>query len=138
MMKQFFVYLCAALIIGAAGYSLAVDLGPEDMILQAEKDKAKKPKPSVFPHKAHQEFAECGDCHHGVDADGNVVAYTEGMEVQKCETCHYKGSGMPKKIETYKGAAHENCRGCHKQVAAENAELAAKWTKCMPCHPKDM
>jgi hypothetical protein len=28
MMKQFFVYLCAALIIGAAGYSLAVDPAP--------------------------------------------------------------------------------------------------------------
>lgn len=130
------VLMCVLVAIGLciAGISIA-DNGPEDMTLQAVKDPAKKAKPAVFPHKKHQEFAECGDCHHSAK-DGKQVAYVEGQEIQKCEECHFKGNGMDKKIETYKAAAHKNCKDCHKKAAAEKPELAEKFKKCMPCHPK--
>ncbi len=122
-------FLCAA-----AGISLA-DNGPTEMTLQAEKDKAKTPKPAVFPHQKHQGFAKCADCHHDAK-DGKQVAYTEGMKIQKCETCHFSGSGMDKKLETFKDAAHTNCKECHKTTAAAKPELAEKFKGCMPCHPK--
>ena len=102
---------------------------------QAEKDKAKKPKPAVFPHAKHQEVAKCADCHHSAK-DGKQIPYEEGQEVGKCEDCHYKGSEMPKKLDSFKGAAHVNCKDCHKKVVEEKPELAEKFAKCMPCHPK--
>ena len=135
MMKKFLICLFAVTFLCIGGISLAADTGPADMTLQAVKDKAKKPKPAVFPHKKHQEIAKCADCHHGAK-DGKRVAYAEGDKVEKCETCHFKGSGMDKKIETFKGAAHVNCKNCHKKVVAEKPELKDKFAKCMPCHPK--
>lgn len=111
------------------------DKGPADMILQAEKDKSKKPKPAVFPHAKHQETISCAECHHTAK-DGKQVAYSEGMEIQKCETCHFKGSGLPKKLETFKGAAHVNCKSCHKEVVAAKPELKDEFKGCLPCHPK--
>ncbi len=122
-------FFCAA-----AGISMA-DNGPAEMTLLAEKDAAKTPKPAVFPHQKHQEFAKCGDCHHGAK-DGKQVAYTEGMKIEKCEACHFKGSGMEKKLSSFKDVAHLRCKECHKKAAEENPELAAKFKGCMPCHPK--
>ncbi len=121
-----------------------VDKGPADMILEAVKDKGKKPKPSVFPHAKHQENISCGDCHHSGEP-GKQGPYVEGMKIDKCETCHYKGSGMPSKkdkkkkiakLDTFKDAAHQNCKGCHKKVKKEKPELKKKWKKCLPCHVK--
>lgn len=134
MAKKMIISIVAALFLVAAGISLA-DNGPADMTLQAEKDKAKKPKPAVFPHKAHQDAYSCAECHHSAK-DGKQVAYVEGQEIQKCESCHYKGSGMPEKLETFKDAAHENCKSCHKQVVADNPDLKDKFKGCLPCHPK--
>lgn len=130
------VLMCVLVAVGLciAGISIA-DNGPEEITLQAVKDAAKKAKPAVFPHKKHQEIAECADCHHSAK-DGKQVAYVEGQEVQKCEECHFKGNGMDKKIATFKAAAHKNCKDCHKKAAAEKPELAEKFKKCMPCHPK--
>lgn len=122
------IFLCFA------GISIA-DNGPEDMVLQAEKDKAKKPKPAVFPHKKHQEVATCADCHHSAK-DGKQVAYADGQEVGKCESCHFKGNGMDKKIESFKAAAHSNCKTCHKELVASKPELKDKFKGCLPCHPK--
>ena len=135
MSRKALILLFVATCFCIAGISIAADKGPADMVLQAEKDKAKKPKPAVFPHAAHQEIAECGDCHHSA-ADGKQVPYEEGQEIGKCEDCHYKGAEMPKGLDSYKGAAHKNCRDCHKKAAAEKPELAEKFKKCMPCHPK--
>lgn len=134
--------LLCSLVIGAAT-AADVDKGPADMVLQAVKDKAKKAKPSAFPHAKHQEFLSCAECHHG-GTPGNKTPYTEGMKIQKCEDCHYKGSDMPSKsdkekgivkLHTYKFAAHANCKTCHKKAAAEKPELKEKWSKkCSPCH----
>ena len=135
MMKKLLICLVAVSFLCLGGISLATDMGPDDMTLQAVKDAAKKPKPAVFPHKKHQEVAECADCHHSAK-DGKQVAYVDGQKVEKCEACHFKGSGMGKKIETFKGAAHVNCKGCHKKAAEEKPELKEKFSKCMPCHPK--
>ncbi len=131
---------------GAAFYSFATeaDKGAADILLQATKDKAKKPKPAVFPHAKHQETITCGECHHGGEP-GKQTAYAEGMKILKCEECHYKGSGMPNKkdkakgiakLATFKDAAHQNCKTCHKKLKSEKPELKAKWKKCLPCHVK--
>ena len=134
MSRKVLMCVFVAMCLSIAGISIA-DNGPADMVLQAEKDKAKKPKPAVFPHAKHQEIAECAECHHSAK-DGKAVPYQEGQEIGKCEDCHYKGSSMPKKLDSYKGAAHKNCKDCHKKVVEEKPELAEKFAKCMPCHPK--
>ena len=54
MSRKTLVLLFVATCFCIAGISIAADKGPADMVLQAEKDKAKKPKPAVFPHAAHQ------------------------------------------------------------------------------------
>lgn len=136
MTNRMLICIFAAVCLCIAGISIAADTGPAEMTLKTEKDGAKKPKPAVFPHAKHQEIAQCGECHHGAQ-DGKQVAYTDGMEIQKCESCHFKGSGMPEKLETFKDVAHINCKDCHKKAAEEKPELAEKFSKCMPCHPKD-
>jgi hypothetical protein len=134
MMRKALICVFAVTFLCFAGITLA-DNGPADMVLQAVKDAAKKPKPAVFPHAKHQEIAKCADCHHSAK-DGEQVAYTDGQPVQKCEECHFKGNGMDKKIATFKAAAHKNCRDCHKAAAAKDPSLKEKFAKCMPCHPK--
>ena len=134
MTKKIIICVFGVIFLCCAGIVIA-DNGPADMVLQAEKDKAKKPKPAVFPHKKHQEIAECGDCHHSAK-DGKQIPYAEGQEVAKCESCHFKGSGMEKKLETYKGAAHANCKACHKEYVASKPEVKDKFKGCLPCHPK--
>jgi hypothetical protein len=134
MTKKIIICVFGAIFLFCAGIVIA-DKGPEEMTLQAEKDKAKKPKPAVFPHKQHQKIAECGDCHHS-GKDGKQVPYAEGQKIAKCESCHFKGSGMDKKLETFKGAAHVNCKACHKEFVASNPERADEFKGCLPCHPK--
>lgn len=113
------------------GAAIAEDKGPAEMTLESTIDKAKKAKPALFPHAKHQETLACADCHHGADADGKQVAYTEGMKIEKCESCHNKAAGMPKKLTTFKEAAHANCKACHKEKAPEVVKK-----KCAACHPK--
>lgn len=126
-------------LVASATCFAATDTGPADITIVGSK--SKKPKPAVFPHKAHQERLECAECHHGM-ADGKQVAYTEGMEIGKCESCHNKDVLAGKKsgklkLDTIKGAGHGNCLACHKKLAKENADLKAKKiNKCATCHPK--
>ena len=138
MFKKTIVCLTAfAFLAGFTGINSAMaetDKGPEDMVLQATVDPAKKPKPATFPHKKHQDNEEfkitCGDCHHTKDAEGKQAAYTDGMKIEKCETCHFKAAGLEKKISTFKEAAHTNCQGCHKEKIKD-------WKKkCKECHKK--
>lgn len=135
MREKTIIMLLITLFLAGYGICLA-DKGPADMVLQAEKDKAKKPKPAVFPHAKHQETIACAECHHSAD-NNKQVPYSEGMEIQKCESCHFKGSGMPKKLDSFKGAAHENCKNCHKEVVAQRPDLKDKFKGCLPCHPKN-
>ncbi len=114
---------------GMASMCMA-DKGPAEITLESTVDPGKKPKPATFPHAKHQETLKCADCHHGKDADGKKVAYTEGQKIEKCESCHNSKAGMPKGLETYKNAGHKLCKECHK--ASGNKEL----TKCGTCHPK--
>ncbi len=134
MTRKIIVCVFGVIFLCFAGIVIA-DNGPAEMTLQAEKDKASKPKPAVFPHAKHQEIAECGDCHHGA-ADGKQVPYEEGQEIGKCESYHFSGNGMDKKIETFKNAAHVNCKDCHKEVVSSKPELKDKFKGCLPCHPK--
>ena len=115
----------------------AADPGPADITIEGD---AKKPKPAVFPHKAHQDKLSCGDCHHGMDADGKQVPYTDGQEIGKCVDCHNteKLAGKTKgklKLDTFKGAAHGNCLECHKAIAKKDESKKAL-KKCSTCHKK--
>ena len=112
------------------------DKGPADMTLESTVDPAKKAKPSLFPHAKHQETIGCGDCHHGMDADGKQVAYDEkNPALAKCETCHFKAGKIANdKLNTFKGAAHANCQVCHKAEDKKSGEK--KLGKCSVCHPK--
>ncbi|MCP3889182.1 MAG: cytochrome c3 family protein [Desulfobulbaceae bacterium] len=127
------------LVTGTAILSVASDAGPEEITMVGAK--SKKPKPSIFPHKKHQDSFKCAECHHGM-ADGKQVPYAEGQDVAKCESCHNKDVLAGKKsgklkLDTIKGAGHGNCLACHKKMAKENAELKAKKiAKCAACHPK--
>lgn len=137
MVKKALITVAAAAFIfsGIASLSYAGDTGPEEITLVTAK--SEKPKPAVFPHKAHQATLKCAECHHGM-ADGKQVPYTEGQEIKKCESCHNsevlagKTAGK-EKLDTFKGAAHTNCVGCHKEVAAKDESKKAL-KSCKTCH----
>jgi len=126
-------------VLSGVGFVLATDTGPADITIVGTN--SKKPKPAVFPHKAHQDAFECAECHHGM-ADGKQKAYTEGQEIQKCEACHNADTLAGKKkgklkLDTIKGAGHGNCVACHKAMEKEKPELKEKKiSKCSTCHPK--
>lgn len=132
MVRKILVCSAVSLLLLSGGIAtsvLASDAGPAEIVL-AEGGK----KPATFPHKAHQDKFECGECHHGM-ADGKQVPYAEGMEIQKCETCHNKDvlagkTAGKEKLDTLKGAGHANCLECHKK--SDNKELK----KCGTCHKK--
>lgn len=128
-MKKMLIYSAILLSCCAAGFAFAADKGPAEITLQATVDPAATPKPATFPHAAHQARMECGTCHHGKDAAGKRIAYTEGQKIEKCETCHNSKVEMPEKVKTFKNAAHALCQDCHKK---NKPELA----KCTVCHKK--
>lgn len=125
---------------GSVISTFASDPGPADIIM--EDSTSSKPKPAVFPHKMHQDAFSCDACHHGMDDDGKVVAYTDGMEIQKCAACHndkvLPGKMKDKlKLDTLKGAGHGNCLECHKEMAKKDPALKEKKiASCSTCHPK--
>jgi hypothetical protein len=133
------IFICGYFHVGLAA---EVNKGPKDMVLQATKDKASKPKPATFPHALHQAAASCAECHHTLK-DGKKSPYVEGMAIKKCEECHYTGSAMPSeddpaksivKLDTFKDAAHARCRSCHDKIKKDKPELKEKWKGCTPCH----
>lgn len=130
-MKKQLIYgivLACCCVVGCIGLASATaEKGPDEMILESTIDPAKAPKPAIFPHGTHQARMECGTCHHGVDADGNRIEYTEGLGIEKCESCHNSTAAMPKTLSTFKNAAHAQCIGCHRDT---DKELA----KCTVCH----
>ncbi|MDR3089824.1 MAG: cytochrome c3 family protein [Desulfobulbaceae bacterium] len=130
------VATAAILATGAVVGAIAADKGPSEITLGADGK-----KPAVFPHATHQASdIACGECHHGMAADGAQTAYTDGMTIQKCETCHNpeKLAGKTKganKLDTLKGAGHGNCQECHKAEIAKDA-TKGKLMKCATCHAK--
>jgi len=102
-----------------------------DMVLKSTINPANKAKPAYFPHKKHQDFLTCNECHHGKDSSDKKLAYTHGMKIEKCEFCHNKNAGMSKKLFTFKLAAHASCKACHK---SKRKELS----KCTVCHQKNL
>ena len=120
----------------ATGFAMAIEKGPEEIILRSTVDPAKKAKLAFFPHSLHQDNFECGKCHHTKGDDGKQVAYSEEMQIQKCETCHNKASAMVAKLSTFKNAAHQLCKGCHTERKKEGKKTGP--TKCNGCHRKDL
>lgn len=124
---------------GAVSFSLASDMGDAEMTIEVEG--SKKPKPAIFPHKAHQEkLQDCGVCHHGMGEDGKQVPYVKDQPIGKCVDCHNseKLAGKTKgklKLDTVKGAFHGNCLECHKAEAKKD-ESKKDLKKCSTCHPK--
>jgi hypothetical protein len=139
-----FGIVITAVLFGCARLGLSEDAGkgPEEMILQAVKDKEFTPKPAKFPHARHQAAYSCGECHHTLK-DGKKIPHSEGMAAKKCEECHYTGSAMPNaddedkgiiKLDTFKNAAHAQCRSCHDRASKIKPELKTRWKNCLPCH----
>ena len=106
------------------GAPFAADPGPADILLKTITGK----KPAELPHKLHQDSFECGDCHHGMDADGKQVAYFDGQEIGRCASCHNVDMANLK-LNSYKNAGHANCKGCHRDTGQGP-------TKCNNCHIK--
>jgi hypothetical protein len=141
MLNKLVVSLAATAIlaVGAAVGAVAADnKGPAEITLGAP---GAKPGQVVFPHAAHQgRGLACGECHHGMSADGKQAPYTDGMTIQKCETCHNpeKMAGKTKgvnKLDTLKGAGHGKCQECHKAEIAKDASKN-NLMKCATCHSK--
>ncbi len=131
-MKSAQLFCIILLLIGVLSGGLvlaAVDKGPAEITLESTLDPAKKPKPAIFPHSEHQNRLQCGECHHGKDAEGKRVAYSDGQKIEKCEACHNSKEVMPKKLATFMKAAHERCKTCHKNTSKD-------LVKCSVCHPK--
>lgn len=128
------IVLAAVFVI--SGLSFASDKGDAEYVLKSTVDPASKTKLAFFPHAKHQAKFDCATCHHGKDADGKQVAYTDGMKIEKCESCHNKAAGMPKGLETFKKAAHKLCKTCHKSMKKEGKATGP--TKCNGCHRKDL
>lgn len=140
MLKKFFACSAVALFVLAGSVNcFATNTGPADIVIASEG--SKKPKPAQFPHKIHQEKFDCAECHHGM-VDGEKVAYTADLEIQKCSSCHnaevLPGKKKDKhKLDTPKGYGHGNCQDCHKAMAKDDPELKAKKiASCSSCHPK--
>ncbi len=133
------VYILSAMLLALtllSGICWAADKGPEEIVLKSTVDPAKKAKPAFFPHALHQEKFDCATCHHGKDADGKQVAYTEGQKIEKCDACHNTKAGMTEKLDTFKEAAHARCKVCHKKLKKEGKDAGP--TKCNGCHKKDL
>ena len=116
---------CFALV--TTDVSVAKNMGAAELTLTTKKAK----KPSVFPHKAHQDQFPCAECHHTKNANGSKGPYVEGQE-GKCESCHNKEMAN-KKLASFKNAAHANCKECHKKMKKEGKKAP---TKCTGCHVK--
>ncbi|MDA8418005.1 MAG: cytochrome c3 family protein [Desulfobacteraceae bacterium] len=111
----------------AAGLSLAVNNGPEEIILQTSTGT----KPARFPHKKHQAMFKCEECHHTMTADGKKGPYVPGQE-KKCESCHNKDFKNPE-LTSLKAVGHARCKECHKKMEAQGKPAP---TKCLGCHIK--
>ncbi|MFC1844014.1 cytochrome c3 family protein [Thermodesulfobacteriota bacterium] len=130
MSKKSLILLVVAAFVMSLGFGVTMSLadnGPETITLN---DGGKKP--AVFPHKAHQERAKCGECHHYQDDAGAQVACMDDTldKIAKCDTCH--NADFPnEKLRTWKDIGHGNCKACHTKMKADGAP-----TKCGACHPK--
>ena len=93
---------------------------------------SRKRKMAIFPHRKHQERFECASCHHGMDNEGKLVPYTEGMEIKHCVTCHNPNM-KNKYLNSLMLAAHSRCKGCHRKIVAESG-TAGPIDKCIGCH----
>jgi len=101
--------------------------GPEEMVLKTSQAR----KPAYFPHKRHQDKYYCETCHHGEDASGKLVKYTDKMVVEKCTACH--NVDMPnKELNGFQLIGHKLCRECHRK----HQDITS--AKCSTCHRKNL
>jgi predicted CXXCH cytochrome family protein len=136
MSKKSLVLLIVAAFVMSMGLGVTMSLadnhnGTETITLNPDnRDAAKKGKPAVFPHWAHQEREKCGTCHH-TDVDGKRTPIgDDGAGAAKCDTCH-NADFANEKLRKWKDIGHGLCKNCHKEKKADGAP-----TKCTACHPK--
>lgn len=101
---------------------------PAELLIQS----ASSRQPTLFPHAKHQEFLECGDCHHGRDAEGRQVPYAEGMKITRCISCHSSKEMKNRKLNSLKLAGHALCKGCHRKMVKQG--FAPPIVRCVGCH----
>ncbi len=126
------------------GDTLSVPLGT--IILAPPEGVEAKRAHVEFPHSDHFGIL-CQECHHQWEYD---------EEIQSCTTsgCHdlIEAPGKDEADEAmlyYKAAFHKMCISCHKEIAAQNAEVAKVYQQasdkvmptgpigCVNCHPKE-
>ncbi len=105
------------------------DPGPADIIIQTILAR----KPARFPHRHHQQFLDCADCHHGRDTDGKRTPYVQGMSIARCVSCH-NTEMENKELNSIKLAGHALCKSCHRKAAQEGH--AGPISRCIGCHPR--
>ncbi len=97
--------------------------GPVEILLKSSQAR----KPAYFPHKRHQERYNCGTCHHGKDAGGNLVRYTPDTIIYECTACH--NADMPnEQLNDFQSIGHKLCRECHRT----HQDITS--AKCSTCH----
>ena len=88
----------------------------------------------VFNHSSHAKV-DCAFCHHKAAESG--TPYVGCAE----KGCHDILDRKDKSEHSYYQAIHKkkvdkSCVGCHQKLAADNADLKAKFKGCNPCHQK--
>lgn len=113
-----FVFMAGFLFAAAdAAIGRDIDIGQESIEMKTPEGK----KPALFPHRFHQRFLSCLECHHVSE---------QAMTVNKCVTCH-NDSMKNQQLNDLKKAAHARCRGCHKSVNDQGRKAPSK---CGGCH----
>ena len=145
------VLVCATLFAGSyvqglnADEELCIPMGT--ITLKAPESVETKRSEVDFPHAVHFSYS-CTSCHH---------KWTGTEPITSCQAsgCHdlaeapQKAKGQEEDaIRYYKTAYHTQCIGCHKEILAQNKELAMSAlasgeqieatgpTGCVVCHPK--
>ena len=135
MSKKSLILLVVTAFVMSLGLGVTMSLaddtkGPEERVLNPDGK-----KPSLFPHRAHQEKNKCGACHHYVDDAGAKQAATDDPlsnvgKIAKCDSCH-NADFANEKLRKWKDIGHGLCKACHTKKKADGAP-----TKCGACHPK--
>jgi len=118
----------------------------------------------LFQHEGHQDFLDCGDCHHELDQASeephvcgscHPAEPGEGDRFLGCQECHDDPEYTPDMVEhldlieledhdcegchsarTLTEAFHAQCGNCHLELAPERFADAEGNSRCEACHLK--
>jgi hypothetical protein len=127
-MKKCFALITAAVIMLC--FAVIPAYSQEDVKVVDDSAFTHKERPAVyFPHDAHNEKAEIGDCNycHHTYKDG-AKSEDESSEDKECSECHF--SGGSKGADNLANVYHIACKSCHEMAKAGPV-------MCAECHNKE-